>query len=99
MDIVGLIIQLLAGAFGGNLAGSALKNHGLGIAGNSIVGVIGGGIGGQILVALLGSAGMPDFATHTAGGGIISNIAGGGIGGAILVVIVGLIRKAMSKSV
>ncbi len=98
MDIVGLIIQLLAGAFGGNIAGSALKNHGLGIVGNSIVGVIGGGIGGQILAALLGGTAMPDLATHTAGGGIISNIAGGGIGGAILMVIVGLIRKAMSKS-
>jgi hypothetical protein len=98
MDIVGLIIQLIAGALGGNIAGSALKNYGLGIVGNSIVGVIGGGIGGQILVALLGGTAMPDFATHTAGGGIISNIAGGGIGGAILMVIVGLIRKAMSKS-
>ena len=99
MDIVGLIIQLIAGALGGNIAGGAFKNHSLGIIGNSIAGAVGGGIGGQILVALLGGTGMPDFATHTAGGGIISNIAGGGIGGAILMVIVGLIRKAMSKSV
>ena len=98
MDIVGLIIQLIAGALGGNIAGSAFKNYSFGTVGNSIAGVVGGGIGGQILVALLGGTAMPDFAATTAGGGIIGNLAGGGIGGAILMVIVGLIRKAMAKS-
>lgn len=54
MDIVGLIIQLICGAVGGNVAGALLKNFSLGTAGNSIAGIIGGGLGGQILGALLG---------------------------------------------
>ncbi len=44
MDITALIIQLIAGAIGGNAAGAALKNLSLGTAGNSIVGILGGGL-------------------------------------------------------
>lgn len=103
MDITSLIIQLVCGAIGGNIAGGALKKYNLGPLWNSIVGIIGGGVGGQILGAVLGGAGMPDAAAATAGSGlsiesIIGNVAGGGIGGAILMVIVGIIRKAMTKT-
>ena len=99
MNIIALIIQLIAGAIGGNIAGAALKDYNLGTIGNSIAGIIGGGIGGQILAALLGGAGMSATAAATSGGGIsigsiIGDLAGGGIGGAILMVIVGLIHKA-----
>src|SRR5262249_58292497 len=52
--IVGLIIQLISGAVGGNIAGSAMKQYNLGTLGNSIAGVIGGGVGAQIIGALLG---------------------------------------------
>ena len=52
--IIGLIIQLISGAVGGNIAGSALKQYNLGTIGNSIAGVIGGGVGAQIIGALLG---------------------------------------------
>ena len=48
--IIGLIIQLISGAVGGNIAGSALKQYNLGTLGNSIAGVIGGGI----LMAIVG---------------------------------------------
>jgi uncharacterized membrane protein YeaQ/YmgE (transglycosylase-associated protein family) len=51
--LVNLIIQIIAGAIGGNVAGSALKNYSLGTLGNSIAGVVGGGIGGQILQAMV----------------------------------------------
>ena len=44
-----LIIQLIAGALGGNAAGAMLKTLNLGTAGNSIAGLVGGGLGGQIL--------------------------------------------------
>lgn len=103
MDITALIIQLIAGAVGGNVAGKVLKKYDLGTLGNSIAGIIGGGIGGQILSAVLGGAGMPDAAAATTGGGldiasIVGNIAGGGVGGAVLMIIVGLIRKAMAKA-
>jgi hypothetical protein len=68
--------------------------------GNSIVGILGGGLGGQILSALgLGGAG----AAAAAGSGmdigaIISSIAGGGVGGGVLMAIVGLIRQMMAKT-
>ena len=103
MDIVALIIQLISGAIGGNIAGAALKKYNLGPLWNSVVGIVGGGVGGQILSAVLGGAGMEGAAAATAGSGldigsIIGNVAGGGIGGAILMIIVGIIRKAMSKT-
>jgi len=65
MDIISLIINLISGAVGGNIAGSVLKDQSLGTMGNSIAGILGGGIGAAILQALGGSAG--------AGGGWISD--------------------------
>jgi hypothetical protein len=95
--IVGLIIQLISGAVGGNIAGSAMKQYNLGTLGNSIAGVIGGGVGAQIIGALLGAGGTG--AEAAAGsmdiGSIIGQIASGGVGGGILMVIVGLIKQAM----
>jgi hypothetical protein len=94
--IVGLIIQLIAGGVGGNIAGAALKQYDLGTVGNTIAGVIGGGVGAQIIGALVGggagaAAGTGDFDI----GSIIGQIASGGVGGGVLMVIVGLIKQAM----
>jgi uncharacterized membrane protein YeaQ/YmgE (transglycosylase-associated protein family) len=92
-NLLPLIIQLVSGVVGGNIAGSAIKKYSLGTLGNSIAGILGGGIGGQLL-SLLGvatSGGNLDLA------GIIGSIASGGVGGAVLMVIVGLIKKAVSK--
>ena len=47
--LVNLIIQLISGAVGGNVAGAALKDYSLGTLGNSIAGIVGGGVGGWIL--------------------------------------------------
>ena len=63
--------------------------------GNSIAGIVGGGLGGTLLQMVMGSA--------AAGGGsmdltsILSNVAGGGVGGAILMAVIGLIKNAMAK--
>jgi hypothetical protein len=57
MNLTALIIQLIAGALGGNVAGNASKNVNLGPLGNTIAGALGGGIGGQILNAILGLGG------------------------------------------
>ncbi len=88
-----LIIQLISGAVGGNLAGSLMKKFSLGTLGNSIVGILGGGIGGQLL-------GMLGVATGGGGmdiGSIIGSIASGGVGGGVLMAIIGIIRKALAK--
>jgi uncharacterized membrane protein YeaQ/YmgE (transglycosylase-associated protein family) len=95
MNIISLIIEAVSGAVGGNIAGAAMKENSLGTAGNSIAGIVGGGLGGAILQSLMGGA--------DAGGGsldlgtITSNVAGGGAGGAILMAVIGLIKSAMAK--
>lgn len=94
-SLVKFIVELVAGAVGGNLAGAASKNIDLGTLWNSVAGIIGGGIGGQVLAGILG--------TGAAGGGldigsIVQQVAGGGVGGAVVLVIVGLVKNAMAKS-
>jgi len=96
--IIGLIIQLISGAVGGNVAGAAMKQYSLGTVGNSIAGLIGGGVGAQIIGALLGGGGTGTDLAGAGGldiGAIIGQIASGGVGGGILMVIVGLIKQAM----
>ncbi len=97
MDIVGLIIQIVAGVIGGNAAGRITKSPGLGGAGNSIVGAIGGVVLGQIIEHLTGGAVPAEAAAAAASsldiGSIISSLIGGGAGGAILAGIVGALKK------
>src|SRR4051794_11709686 len=97
MDITSLIVELVSGAVGGNVAGAAMKEKSLGPIGNSLTGIVGGGIGGTILQMGMGGA--------AAGGGggmdmqsILSNVGGGGVGGAILMAIIGIIRTQMAKT-
>jgi hypothetical protein len=96
MDILSLLVQLGSGAAGGNLAGSMMKNLSLGTLGNSLAGLVGGGLGGAILNSALGAA------PAMAGGGldigsIISQIAGGGVGGGVMMVIVGMLRQMFQR--
>ncbi|MBN1558768.1 hypothetical protein JW998_00860 [candidate division KSB1 bacterium] len=88
-----LIIQLLSGAVGGNIAGGLLKKLSLGTLWNSIVGILGGGLGG----VLLNSIGLQGQSAGLDIGAIIGNIASSGVGGGILMIIVGLIKNAMKK--
>ena len=91
-----LIIQLVSGILGGNLAGSLMKNLSLGTLGNSIAGILGGGLGGQLLGMLgLGSGMDADSAMDI--GNIISQVAGGGVGGGALMAVVGLVKNMMNK--
>ncbi len=81
-----LIISLLSGAVGGNIAGALLKKYSMGTLWNSVVGILGGGLGAQLL-------GMLNIDIS----GIIGNIVGSGVGGGVLMVIIGLIKSAMKK--
>ncbi len=80
--IVALIVNLLIGAAGGNLAGMALKDKSLGLLWNSVVGILGGGIG----YFVLGFAGI-------GGGNIIVQVLAALIGGGVLLFVVSLIKK------
>ncbi|PWT76806.1 MAG: hypothetical protein C5B59_05620 [Bacteroidetes bacterium] len=84
-----IIISLISGAVGGNLAGAILKRFNLGPLWNSVVGILGGGLGGQLLNALQGG---------TAGGAsVLGNILSSGVGGGILMAIVGFIKGRLTK--
>ncbi len=89
-----LIIQLLSGAVGGNIAGKLLKNYDLGALWNSVVGIVGGGLGAKIL-ASLGVLGVGGGSLDVAS--IIGDIASSGVGGAVLLIIVGIIKKLVKK--
>ena len=56
MNIVSLIDQAISGAVGGNVAGAAMKDNSLGAIGNSIAGIVGGGLGGTLLQTVMGTA-------------------------------------------
>jgi uncharacterized membrane protein YeaQ/YmgE (transglycosylase-associated protein family) len=83
-----IIVSLISGGVGGNIAGAILKNVSLGPVGNTIVGLIGGGLGGQ----LLSMAGLLQ------NGGTVADIGGSAVGGGVLMLIVGLIKNAMAKT-
>jgi len=96
--LINLIIQVIAGAFGGNAAGGLLKNIDLGPVAKTISGAVGGGIGGQLLQAVIpalaGAASAPGGFDIAAAAG---QAVGGGVTGAIVTVIVGLIKNAVMK--
>ena len=93
MDATSFIIDLISGAVGGNAAGAAMPDKSLGTLGNTIAGLVGGGLGGQILQALLPAltgGGGSDL------GGILGNIAGSGIGGGLMMLVVSLLKNALA---
>ncbi len=97
MNLMAVFIQLASGALGGNIVGAVLGRFGLGGIGNTVVGIVGGGLGAQILWLLgiwvrnVASAPTLDL------GAIFWSIAGGLMGGGILMLIVGGIRMITVK--
>ena len=99
--LINLIVSLLSGAAGGNVAGAILKNISLGTLWNSVAGIVGGGLGGKLLGILVPSLGAV-AASKTGGSGIdigaiIGQLAGGGVGGGVLMAIIGFVRSMMAK--
>lgn len=84
-SLIPLLVQLLSGAVGGNVAGAILKSVSLGTLGNSLAGVLGGGVGGQLVGALLGEAAE----------GLIGQVLGGAVGGALVLILAGFLRRMM----
>ncbi|MCZ4352598.1 hypothetical protein O4H61_08735 [Roseovarius aestuarii] len=89
-----LLIGLISGALGGVVSGALLKRLSLGLAPNSIIGIIGGGLSAHS-AALLGPGGLSgrgvDVLTMT------GQIATGATGGAALVIVLGLIKTKLRK--
>ena len=94
-----LLVSLIAGAVGGNLAAGLAKNHNMGLFGNSVGGVIGGGLGWQAF-SLTGAAAL--VASAEAGSGLdtgllASQAAAGGAGGAVILLILGALRNLTTR--
>ncbi len=93
--IINLILQLIAGAVGGNAVGAANQHMSLGTGGNTIAGAVGGLAGGSLLSSLIpivSGAGGIDIAQ------LAGQLIGGGVSGAIVTAIVGMIMKSMKSA-
>jgi uncharacterized membrane protein YeaQ/YmgE (transglycosylase-associated protein family) len=111
MDLIGIIVQLIAGAVGGAVTGKAVKSVDLGNVGNIIAGIVGGvGLpalagmipGLEMLSSFAGAApAAADAAATTAGGldigALLGQGVGGLVGGGVLTAIAGAVKNAMNK--
>ena len=88
-----ILINLVAGALGGVGAAKTSPTFDLGMVGNIITGLIGGGVLGQVVTLLLPSIMAAAQSGHFSGGGIVSQLIAGGAGGAILTAIIGAIKN------
>jgi hypothetical protein len=88
-----ILINLAAGVLGGIGAGKASPNFDLGMIGNVIAGLVGGGVLGQIVTLLLPSIMAAAQAGNLSVSGVISQAVAGGAGGAILTALIGAIKN------
>ncbi len=88
--LISLLVQIISGAIGGNVAGVTKYSLGTGL--NTVIGGVGGLVLGQIISALTASSGGEALDVAVVG----SNIIGGGIGGLVLTLIVGFIKNKLA---
>jgi hypothetical protein len=88
-----ILINLVTGALGGVGAGKASPTFDLGMVGNIIAGLVGGGVLGQIITLAWPSVVAAAQSGNLSVGGIISQVIAGGAGGAILTAIIGAIKN------
>jgi hypothetical protein len=87
MNLTTLIVQLIGGALGGYAARNVSKEMNLGTIGNAIVGALGGGVGGQIFLTLLGLSGTVQ---------IVSALVTGGLSGGLATLLIGFLKSKIS---
>lgn len=88
-----ILINLVAGALGGNAIGKSSSTFDLGTLGNTIAGLVGGGVLGQVVTLLVPAVASAAATGNLSIGNIITQVIGGGAGGAILTAIVGAIKN------
>lgn len=92
-SLLPMLIQLASGAVGGNVAARVMPKFDLGTLFNSVAGVVGGGLGAQIIGAVIPGL----LSGGLSIGGIIGSIASGGVGGGALLAVIGIVRGMMAK--
>lgn len=75
---------------GGNAVAALLPSLGVGALGNSLAGLVGGGLGAQLLVALGGAGGTGHWA-------LLALSAAALAGGAAVLALIGLARNLMTR--
>lgn len=88
-----ILINLIAGALGGVGVGKASPTFDLGMIGNIISGLVGGGVLGQIATLLLPSVLAAAQSGNLSVSGVVSQVVAGGAGGAILTAIIGAVKN------
>jgi hypothetical protein len=88
-----ILINLVAGALGGVGAGRPSPTSDLGMIGNIVSGLVGGGVLGQIVTLLLPSLVVAAQSGNLSVGGIVSQVIAGSAGGAILTAIIAAIKN------
>lgn len=88
-----ILMNLIAGAIGGNAAGKASPSFDLGTLGNTISGLVGGGVLGQLIPIVLPAISAAAQGGNLSVGGILTNLISGGAGGAILTAIIGALKN------
>jgi uncharacterized membrane protein YeaQ/YmgE (transglycosylase-associated protein family) len=92
VNIGSFLLQLIWGAAAGYIAGAGLSALTWGTAGDLVLGVAGGGLGGRMLEYLLwGDAYASDSEIFRA------SITGGCLGGALMVVFLGSIKASLRR--
>lgn len=90
-----LIVSLIAGVLGGNAAGAVLKPLNLGMRGNSLAGLAGGFLGGQMV---LQTDSLTTFTSSSTGAAaVMAVLLAAAIGGFCLTLLGGLLRQATSR--
>jgi hypothetical protein len=100
MDLSTLILQLLSGAAGGHVLANQVKSTDLGAVGNTLAGLIGGGLGGQVLGSLLGLSTNVLGASDASGPdlmNILGQIVSGGVGGGVMTMIMSWLTRATAR--
>jgi len=103
---INLIISLISGLVGGNIAGAATPDKNLGGVANSVLGLLGGGVG-DFLLRALGVIGTTAATTAVTGqpatghefdiGSLLANIGVSGVSGGVLTAIIAFVKDAMAK--
>lgn len=88
--LISVLVQIISGAVGGNIAGMTKQGQGAGL--NTVLGGVGGLVLGQIVAALTGTTGGEALDVASVG----SNIVGGGVGGLVLTWVVGFIKQKLA---
>ena len=94
--LINLVIQVVAGAIAGYAIGAGVKDINLGALGNTVAGAIGGGVGGQVLQALIPALALATG--HIDISSLIGQVVVGGVAGAILTAIIGVAKNKTAGS-